>query len=381
MYTPETSKHFIKSVDPATGIISYVLKTRVAAQQQSFYFVNPAMDDAGRYLWFMCTFPPSMYITLGVVDFERDMVSQFPETERRSGPLVDLQTGECIFAGPNGFYRRSPDPDEPLRLIADVPDELRKYGEPKSLGTHLTYSPDKSEIFVDARSGDMFIAGTLNLASGKFNVWREWDYCRNHGQFNPVDKDMALMAEDHWVDNRENKTRPMRYNDRGEYMRLWTVRRDGSEKMYPPLNLERATHEWWSRDGKKIYYCKYTLEGGNNGVTRINMDTGEHKVVALVRAWHAFTSRDESFLTFDENDVFYRGTPSRVGFYNVTTGKSVYIVSQNPPLASRDKPSKYHLDPHPQFVGNEKYVSYTTAVFSRPDVALSPVDALMNATK
>ena len=60
MYTPETSKHFDLFVDPVSGVKSYVLKTKVALQQQSFYFVNRAMDDAGRFLWFYCSNPPAM---------------------------------------------------------------------------------------------------------------------------------------------------------------------------------------------------------------------------------------------------------------------------------------------------------------------------------
>ena len=81
MYNPETSKHFEPFIDPKTGVKSYVLKTKVAGQQQGFYFVNRAMDEQGRYLWFYCTNPPAVYMTLGVVDFEDDEVRWFPLDE------------------------------------------------------------------------------------------------------------------------------------------------------------------------------------------------------------------------------------------------------------------------------------------------------------
>lgn len=380
MRTPETSRHFERFVDPVTRVESYVLRTKVAGQQQSFYFVNPAMDDGGRYLWFLCAFPPAAYMTLGVVDFEDDEVRHFPQTQYIGGPLVDLETGECLFGAPTGFYRRSPKAKGSLTKLCDVPEAIRRYGAPRSLATHLTYSPDKRELFVDARVGDRFIAGTLELASGRFCMWHEWDYCKNHGQFNPMDPNLALMAEDFWTDA-DNHYNLIRYNDRGEFQRLWTVTRGGRARMHPPLNEERATHEWWSHDGRKIYYCSYTREEGNKCVASLNLATGEHKVLAPVRAWHAFSSRDDSFLTYDENDTFYRGTPSRVGFYDIRTGKGLYVVSQNPALASPEAPSNYHLDPHPQFVGGERYICHTLAQRGEPEVALTPVAPLLARTR
>lgn len=381
MKTVETSRHFQRRQDPQTGAVYYTLETHVASQQQSFYFVNPSMTDDCRYLWFYCSFPPAMYRTLGCVDLERDEVHHFPETEFIGGPLVDLSSGDVLFGGHQGFFRRSPRPAEALQKICDVPEALRTHGAPSSLGTHLTYSPDKKEIFVDARSGDRFIAGSLSLETGAFEQWQAWDYCRNHAQFNPVDKDLVLMAEDHFIGQADGVFHPIRYNDKGEFMRLWTVKRTGEDTMYPPLDGQRATHEWWSADGRKIYYCKYTMEGGNNAVASLDLSTGVHEVVAPVRAWHAFTSKDESYLVFDENDVFYRGTPSKVGLHNVNTGKTIYIVSDNPALAPRNRPSSYHLDPHPQLVGDERYVAFTTSILGRTDVALAPVSPLLEMTR
>ena len=381
MYTPETSKHFELFVDPVSGVKSYVLSTKVALQQQSFYFVNRAMDDAGRYLWFYCSNPPAMYRTLGVVDFETDEVRCFPETEFIGGPLVDTDTGDAIYGAHQGIYKKSPKAGEPPLRLCPIPEELKKYGPPSRIATHITATPDKSELFLDARSGDHFILGTLSLKNGRFRVWREYDYCRNHAQLNPANGDLVLYAEDHWTDNATNTRNVIRYNDKGEFMRLWTMTRDGAETMYPPLNGERATHEWWSRDGKILYYCKYTRGEGNNGITGINLETGEHKVYAPVRAWHGFSSLHDDFFVYDENDVFYRGTPSRVGFYNAATGRQVYIVTQNPALAPRENPSPYHLDPHPQLVCDDRYMSFTIAQKGYTEVALTPVDQLLEATK
>ncbi len=384
----ERSRHFRTFTDPLSGVKSYVLDTKVAKAQQGFYFVNPSMDDAGRYLWFYCYFPPASYHVLGVADFEDDEVRCFPDTQFMGGPLVDTDTGECIFGCAQGIFIKSPKADKPPVKLCDVPKELKNRGLLLSLATHLTFSPDKSEIYLDARAGDKFVHGSVRLSDGSFTLWKEFDYCRNHAQFNPADKDLVLIAEDFWSEVESGKAHVIRYNELGEFMRLWTLTRDGKETLYPPLDGERATHEWWSRDGRILYYCKYTTEtlhtaagvSGNNAIAGIDIKTGAHRVYAPVPAWHGFSSMRDEYFVYDENDVFYRGTPSRVGFYNAVSGKQVYIVSQNPALASPDRPSPYHLDPHPRFVCRDRYVCYTIAQNGYTEVALCETAPLIDMT-
>lgn len=50
MKTPETSCNFTRWRDPASGVESLILTGRVAACQQSFYFVNDGFSADGRYL-------------------------------------------------------------------------------------------------------------------------------------------------------------------------------------------------------------------------------------------------------------------------------------------------------------------------------------------
>ena len=52
MKTPETSKLFRKSVDPKSGVVSYVLDARIAEEQQSLYFTQKSMTEDGRFLVF-----------------------------------------------------------------------------------------------------------------------------------------------------------------------------------------------------------------------------------------------------------------------------------------------------------------------------------------
>ena len=103
--------------------------------------------------------------------------------------------------------------------------------------------------------------------------------------------------------------------------------------------------------------------------------------MAPVKAWHGFSSADETLFVFDENDGFYRGCASRVGLYNAKTGKKVYINSQNPEINPKSDPSPYHLDPHPRFNAKEKYITFTTAVYGRPEVAIAKTEDIVELTE
>lgn len=250
--------------------------------------------------------------------------------------------------------------------------------------THLTFSPDKTEMFLDSQTNKGSVTGSINLKSGEYQIWSRPEFLRNHGQFNPVYHDLALTAEEFQNDEDGNPL-SIRTDENGVFMRLWTVKRNGEEKVWPPLNLERATHEWWSSDGTKIYYCKYCERNdgfsGNNGICSIDIFSGEHKLLSPVNAWHGFSSKNDTLFVFDENDVFYRGCPSRVGLYNTTSNKKVYINSKNPALNPQDEPNNYHLDPHPRFNAKDKYIVFTTAVDGHTDVAVAITNDIVALTE
>lgn len=381
MYTVETSKHFVKKIDEKSGAPYYVLNTRVASQQWGFYFVCASMSDDLRYLWFDCAFPPAQYTTRAVIDFLTDEIHYFPETDTVGcgRPLLDTATGELYFPHPDGIFKRSPNPNLPLEKVCDLPPlYFENHQKIQTVANHMTFSPDKKKLFLDAATNKGWFNGALDLTDGSFKLYSRPQFRRNHGQFNPVYPGIALTAEEfHTVDG---VYRSIRTDENGVFMRLWTVTEDGSEKCWAPLNLERATHEWWSTDGTKIYYCKYNEEG-NNGICAIDYFTGEHKLVAPVRAWHGFSSKDDQLFVFDENDGFYRGCASKVGLYNVQTGKSVYFNSDNSPMAPKEKPLKYHLDPHPRFNGpKDEYIVFTTVEAGKPQLAVANTEDIVKMT-
>ena len=115
MKTPETSRNFTRRRDPASGAESLILTGRVAACQQSFYFVNDGFSADGRYLWFYCVNPPSKAYCLGLLDFEYDRMHFFPETQfLDASPAVKPETGEVWFFSRTELWKLAPHPGSTL---------------------------------------------------------------------------------------------------------------------------------------------------------------------------------------------------------------------------------------------------------------------------
>lgn len=381
MKAPETSRLFEKRINTKNGIEYYVLKERVAPYQQGFYFVNNSTTDNGRYLYFYCSFPPNYSDRtrmLGMIDFEADEIYLLPDALFNQGsPYIDTQTGDAYFTWQNKVFKRTPGKAGKTSLIAVIP----MCGTTSFMGTHITMSPDKTELFIDMREGNnLFYAGSLNINTGKFTKWADFDFFVNHAQFNPVNPDLALFAYDFYGDILTGERFSIPKDENGVYQRLWTVTRDGIKTNHAPNN-NFASHEWWSADGKKLYYVNF------NGIQRLNIETGEHINIHECNPWHAFSSIDESFYVYDEvlleeGKQWYRGCPAKVKFYNSTTDKEIEIVSSMP--SNEYSPSnqcEYHIDPHPRFVMNEKYVLFTTSELGGADVALVNTAQLLKKTR
>lgn len=384
------SKHFVKYTDKTSGVESFIFTDDYVPHTQSFYFTNPSMTDDMRYMWMYCAFPPAGSAafgrSLGVVDFENDTFTYFPNTIFfDASPIVDTKTGYIYWCNHKGLYRRSPDPRMPIELIAKTPSEFSKKGYFIKTATHMTFSPDKTSLCFDAHVGNHFIFGDINISSGEFTTWHEFDYAKNHAQLNPVIPDMMLFAEDGWSEVDTGKQNYIRYDENGKLMRLWTMKK-GEEPVYiPPLFVE-ARHEWWGPDGNSIYYVDWV-----NGTIKYDMKTKEHTVIDPKGTWHTHCSADETLFVADSNKMCegemtfsgcpFRGCESKVHFFNKNTGKYVNIITENPALYSSDDECQYHIDPHPQFTAKDKLIMHTTTVTGRVSAAITDVSELIERTK
>jgi oligogalacturonide lyase len=121
----------------------------------------------------------------------------------------------------------------------------------------------------------------------------------NHLQFNPVDPNLLLYChEGTWH----------------ELDRTWTIRTDGSQMRLMhqrTMDMEINGHEWWSWDGKTVWFDLQTPRSQDFWIAGVNMETGRKIRYHLQRAWwgvHFNSSRDDTLFASDGGD------PSQVAY-------------------------------------------------------------------
>jgi len=383
MFTPQTSRHFTVYTDPQSGVKSYLLKNEIAPLQKMCYYVSKNWTINERYFWIVCAFPPGGWMegsafTTACIDFETDEIYYHPDIPGY-GSCCDQETGELYYHTGNLILKKGPKSDSPVTRIAKVPQKYRLF--PGNVATHLTFSADKKELCCDIHSGNEMYLTSLNIETGEFTDWLTRHGGWNHAQFNPTDKDVIMFAMEFWQDLKTGTHYIIDYDDNGHRTRTWTIERGDEDAVLHTPKFRDQTHEWWSANGKYIYYCDKF-----HGVGRINYKTGEHIMHYMPYSWHAYSSMDDLYFCsdkyFPEEDLpFYRGCMTGTLFTNTVTGKNVKMIAKNPALYKPDEPCVYHIDPHPRFVFNDKYVAQVTTVTGQVTVAFTPVDQLKELTK
>lgn len=135
---------------------------------------------------------------------------------------------------------------------------------------------------------------TINIATGaKKTITASTDWL-NHLQFSPTDPNVLLYCHEgnwHVVD------------------RLWLVRVDRPDTPRllhtRTMNMEIAGHEWWSKDGKTVWYDLQTPRGEDFWVAGYDVATAKRRWYHLDRnAWgvHFNSSPDEKLFASDGGD-------------------------------------------------------------------------------
>ena len=394
MHTPFTSRHFTKYTDPVSGHTMAILSTKFSPIQQNIYFTNPGSSADCRYFWFSAAFPSGFGRAMAVIDFLKDEAYLFPETSGCSGAMVEQETGNLYYAKPDAVYYRTPDPwTKPVKVFS-IPEEIKAQGGGYAI-SHLSFTADKKELAVEIGSpNNGRWLGTQELETGKFTQWwhAEPGICYNHIHANPVDVNIISCAHDLW-DEKLRANKPVLVD--GIYPRLQVITREGKRTMLKPLG-NGATHEWWSPDGKGLYYVNNKVAGTDYGVVAFSPADGSEPYEifrcstpgAFNNLWHAECSRDQNYFVADAaypcmGEPIWRGAESMLYFHNHLTGKTIKFLTKNPVVEgwSPDNPCGYHIDPHPAFIMQDRYISFTTTVLGHVDVAIACVEDLVEATQ
>ena len=385
MKTPKNSSLFVRKTDPKSGAPYYVLKEKKCKYQQGFYFVNDSMSEDGRYLWFYAAINPiydGFLRNMGYVDFLNDeVVICYDIVIDDTSPYVDPKTGTVYYTKGTGIFKREPGRDKLSIKLCEVPIG----GFVRTVSSHLTPLSDKKRFLLDVQRHNFGnIQGTINIETGEFCEWSHCEHQTAHAQINPQNDKLGLFGYETQTDiSTGKKIADVPVDENGIYQRLWTIDSDGNRTCYAPKN-NYATHEWWSSDGKKIFYCC-----DNHGIYGINLDTGtDITILEGVDPWHAHCTRDESLFVWDEKKLeryggqWYRGCPAAVNLLNRKTGKNLVIVTEMPENEFTPKNQcKYHIDPHPRFVCGDKYIVFSTTELGGCDLAIALVEELLPLTE
>jgi hypothetical protein len=357
--------------DPVSGVESRLLDTSAAPLIQSFYFTNPSATPDGRFLWFYAAFPPagdSMHgRLLGVVDAEDAAVRVFPETAfLDASPWVEPETGRIYWVTGLEIWRRGPKPEDRPERVNAFPSDFARNRPAERIATHLSRSADGKAFAVDARFGNEWFVGEAPLDGSPVRIWQTFDRCHNHAQFSPTDPDLMLLAQDWWNDANNGAAGKIQN-------RMWLLRRGESARPILPDGSGKQVHEWWDAGGRCVWYVDYRC-----GTHRVNPGTGEKTCVWPAATCHSHADASGRLLVADIGPYQWE-KGCRVAFYNVASGREVNIVSSLPlPPMGR---AKYHIDPHPQFVMEDRWIAYTTTVDGRVTLALTEVAALVEGTR
>ena len=407
MKTPETSRLFVKYVDPESKVTSYMLKPGIVSEnQQSLYFNVKSMTDDGRFMVVHCTAneytgdgtgtkkpkgeKSACFQGLALIDFMKDEIVKLGGG-KMNGFCTRLDTTyDRLYYVRRGKEQKDDaicrrdllgDPDKEI-VVCKIPHELHHGSNVVYYCTHLTLNGARNKAFLESKLGsgtwdgkrqpdDIYVQGVVNLETGKYESWGSTDFFCNHGQFNPKRDDLALCAWEHLY----TEDGQAYIKKTGWYPRLWLLRADGSKEMIPARRANYATHEIWDEDGTGFAWCC----GG--GVYHHDLASGKQELYCPCHAQHATLSADRSLITYDEHvGGHWRGAPWRVGFWNRETERNVFIYSTQPALGGstgKDNESRLHPDAHPQFVCNDRYIVSTfNNLDGHMDYLVTPVKPL-----
>jgi oligogalacturonide lyase len=175
----------------------------------------------------------------------------------------------------------------------------------------------------------------------------------NHLQFNPVDPNLLLYChEGTWH----------------ELDRTWTIRTDGSQKQLMhrrTLDMEINGHEWWSWDGKIVWFDLQTPRSEVFWIAGVEMATGRKIRYYVFRDWwgvHFNSSRDNTLFASDGGDpsqVAYSTDGQWINLFRVQPDGTVAREKLASMAAHNYVTGKGGVEPNVHITPDKKWVVFT----------------------
>jgi len=211
----------------------------------------------------------------------------------------------------------------------------------------LKNNPNKSDYFnLIYEAHQLRTLFTINTQTGQLTKLFSDTSWLNHVQFSSTDPNLLMFCHEgpwHKVD------------------RIWTIELDTKKVKLMhkrTVDMEIAGHEWFSPDGKIIYYDLQQPRGANFFVSGTNVKTGEEKKYALIRnEWsvHFNISPNQQLFCGDGGD------PGQVA--KAPDGMYIYLFRPEGNTFSSEKlvnmkHHNYHLEPNVHFSPDGKWIIF-----------------------
>ncbi len=195
-------------------------------------------------------------------------------------------------------------------------------------------------VFTNLKSGD---ARTVGYQYG----WL------NHMQFNPADPNLLLYCHEgtwHEID------------------RIWTIGTDGTGKQLRharTMDMEIAGHEFWSHDGRTIWYDLQTPRSQVFWLAGVDIVTGKQTRYAIDRdAWsvHYNASRDDTMFMGDggdETQVAFSKAGKWINLFTVQPGETLKREKLVDMSAHNYVTGRGGVEPNGSITPDKKWVIFT----------------------
>ena len=317
---------FYGTVDDNRQLFSVDLKTRTTDQITNKQGVSGEIVGVkGRHVYYQCG--DSVFAT-GVEDHQTRLIYVFPDSIR--GHITTLNADETLLAGAIS----SPEERELFRKNPEKHDYFNVIYEAKLLRSLFT---------IDVKTGEL---------KNRYSE-RAW---LNHIQFSPTDPDLLMFCHEgpwHKVD------------------RIWTIHISGGEPMLMhkrTMDMEIAGHEFFSPDGKRIWFDLQMPRSKTFFLSGADVVTGEEKRYEMTRdEWsiHFTVSPDQKLFAGDGGD------PGQVA--KASDGMWIYLFHPEGDHFRSEKlvnmkHHNYKLEPNVHFSPDGKWIIFRANFEGHSDV-------------
>ncbi|HEV2210066.1 MAG TPA: oligogalacturonate lyase family protein [Verrucomicrobiae bacterium] len=341
-------------IDAATGH-RVVRLSRVPGRSESLYFNQNAFTETGDKMVFVNSVPGTRYRVM-VLDWTTRLIE--PLTGPDASGVVVSREGRRVFYSRQGVLYATDLDTHATRRIGELPprssapsvnaDETLVAGTftegDAPLGRAGAKPARFDEVFEAKRPQWLY---SLSIGAGKVNPFYRYAGWLNHVQFSPTDPGLLMFCHEgpwHKVD------------------RIWLIRTDASglRLMHArTMPMEIAGHEFWSWDGRSIWFDLQVPRGERFFIAGVELATGKETRYPLERdQWsvHYNMSQDGKFFAGDG------GAPNMVA--HARNGKWIWLFTpeSNGTLRAEKlvnmSQHDYRLEPNVNFTPDGKWVVF-----------------------